>query len=95
MHACCTFTSQCQQQGTPFTIFFLSPGLQGKLQMDSGTDLSPPDHCISSSYRHPGRKREAYSHTKKDRTLKPSRSTFMFTLLTLSLKLLVHWPMTW
>lgn len=43
-----SLTSQCQQQGTPFTIFFLSPGSQGKLQMDSGTDLSPPDHCISS-----------------------------------------------
>lgn len=42
-------TSQCQQQETPFTIFFLSPGLQGKLQIDSGTDLSPPDHCISST----------------------------------------------
>lgn len=44
-------TSQCQQHGTPFTIFFLSPGLQGKLQMESGSDFSPPDHCISSSWR--------------------------------------------
>lgn len=68
MHACCTFTSQCQQQGTPFTIFFLSPGLQGKLQMDSGTDLSPPDHCISSSYRHPGRKRGIQPHKERQNT---------------------------
>ncbi|TNN67349.1 hypothetical protein EYF80_022456 [Liparis tanakae] len=43
-------SSQCQQQGTPFTIFFLSPDSQGKLHTDSGTLRSPPDHCISSGW---------------------------------------------